>query len=192
MSKQAALSKTSIKSTKVYDRIRKIIEDARGNIARVVNTAIVIAYWHIGREIIEEEQKGKSRADYGERVLKSLSNKLTAEFGEGFNTVSLWNMRHFYQTFQILSALRRELSWTHYRILMRIDNPQARSFYEIESIKNNWSARELERQKGSLLFERLALSKDKNGLMKLAQKGQEIQTYSADSPIRISAKCKCM
>lgn len=81
------------------------------------------------------------------------------------------------QTYPILDAVRRELSWTHYRILMRVDNPKARSFYEIESVKNNWSARELERQKGSLLFERLALSKDKKGLMKLALKGQEIQKY---------------
>jgi len=78
---------------------------------------------------------------------------------------------------KILHTLRAELSWSHYRILMRVEKPEARSFYEIECIKNNWSARELERQKGSLLFERLALSKDKKGLMKLARKGQELQTY---------------
>jgi predicted nuclease of restriction endonuclease-like (RecB) superfamily len=138
---------------------------------------MVLAYWHIGREIVEEEQKGKSRADYGKRLLEVLSERLTEEFGEGFHASNLWNMRQFYQNYPILDAVRRELSWTHYRILMRVENPQARSFYEIECIKNNWSARELERQKGSLLFERLALSKDKKGLMKLARKGQEVSTY---------------
>lgn len=138
---------------------------------------MVVAYWHIGREIIEEEQKGKSRADYGQKFLEMIAERLTNEFGQGFDASNLWNMRKFYQTFPILDALRRELSWTHYRILMRVDNHQARSFYEVECVKNNWSARELERQKGSLLFERLALSKDKKGLMKLARKGQELQTY---------------
>ena len=96
---------------------------------------------------------------------------------KGFDESNLRNIRSFYLTYPKCDALRHELSWTHYRILMRVDKPEARSFYEIECIKNNWSARELERQKGSLLFERLALSKDKKGLIKLAQKGQEINTY---------------
>ena len=162
---------------KFYQRIRAIIENARNNIAHAVNTEMVIAYWHIGREIVEEEQKGKTRADYGKRLLETLSERLAEEFGSGFHASNLWNMRQFYQTYPILDAVRRELSWTHYRILMRVEKPGTRSFYEIECIKNNWSARELERQKGSLLFERLALSKDKKGLMKLARKGQELQTY---------------
>ncbi len=138
---------------------------------------MVVAYWHIGREIVEEEQIGKSRAGYGEAILKKLSEKLTADFGKGFDESNLRNIRHFYLTYPKCDALRHELSWTHYRILMRVDKPQARSFYEIECIENNWSARELERQKGSFLFERLALSKDKKGLMKLARKGQELHTY---------------
>ena len=175
--KSGSLSKANMKSQGIYDRIRKIIEDARGNIVRAVNTEMVIAYWQIGKEIVEEEQRGKSRADYGEAVLKKLSDKLTADFGEGFDESNLRNIRYFYLCYPKCDALRHELSWTHYRILMRVQKSQARSFYEIESIKNNWSARELERQKGSLLFERLALSKDKKGLMKLAQKGQELQTY---------------
>ncbi|MBU0478477.1 DUF1016 family protein [bacterium] len=161
----------------IYDRIRKIIENARGNIERVVNTEMVIAYWQIGREIVEEEQKGKSRADYGKAMLKKLSAKLTADFGKGFDESNLRNIRIFYLTYPKCDALRHELSWTHYRILMRVEKLEARSFYEIECIKNNWSVRELERQKGSLLFERLALSKDKKGLIKLARKGQELQTY---------------
>lgn len=161
----------------VYDRIRKIIEAARGNIARAVNTEMVMAYWQIGKEIVEEEQRGKSRADYGKRLLEGLAKRLSDDFGKGFDDSNLWNMRRFYQVYPILDALRRELSWTHYRILMRVEKPGARSFYEIECIKNNWSARELERQKGSLLFERLALSRDKKGLLKLATKGQEMATY---------------
>lgn len=165
------------RSAGIYRRICKIIEEARGNVVRAINTEMVVAYWHIGREIIEEEQKGKVRAAYGKKLLETLSKHLTDEFGKGFDISNLWNMRQFYQTYPILDAVCRELSWTHYRILMRVEKPEARSFYEIECIRNNWSARELERQKGSLLFERLALSKDKKGLMKLARKGQELQTY---------------
>ena len=165
------------RSREVYDRIKKIIENARGNVARAINTEMVIAYWHIGREIVEEEQKGKSRAGYGEAILKRLSKKLTTDFGEGFDESNLRNIRYFYVCYPKRDALRHELGWTHYRILMRVDNAKARSFYEIECVKNNWSTRELERQKGSLLFERLALSKDKKGLMKLTQKGQELETY---------------
>lgn len=160
-----------------YGRIRNIIENARGNMARTINTEMVAAYWQIGREIVEEEQRGISRANYGEAILKKLSEKLTTEFGKGFDESNLRNIRHFYLAYPKCDALRHELSWTHYRILMRVDKPEARSFYEIECVKNNWSARELERQKGSLLYERLALSKNKKGLMKLACKGQEMQTY---------------
>jgi predicted nuclease of restriction endonuclease-like (RecB) superfamily len=167
----------SSQSRVVYKRIRRIIENARSNIVRTINTEMVVAYWHIGREIVKEEQRGESRADYGKAVLKNLSVKLTADFGKGFDESNLRNIRAFYLTYPKCDALRHELSWTHYRILTRVDNPQARSFYEIECIKNKWSARELERQKGSLLFERLALSKDKKGIMRLARKGQELQTY---------------
>jgi len=169
--------KSDVWSQGICDRIRKIIENARGNIARAVNTEMVIAYWYIGKEIINEEQKGKARAQYGESILERLSERLTAEFGKGFDDSNLWNMRKFYQMYPILDAVSRELSWTHYRILMRVEKSAARSFYEIECIKNNWSARELERQKGSFLFERLALSKDKKGIMKLAKRGQELHTY---------------
>lgn len=169
--------KTELQTRDLYSRISSIIENARGRLVRAVNTEMVTAYWHIGREIVEEEQKGKYRAVYGKRLLESLAEHLSKEFGEGFDVSNLWRMRQFYQMYPILDTLCRELSWSHYRILMRIENPQARSFYEVECVKNKWSVRELERQKGSLLFERLALSKDKKGLLKLAQKGQELNTY---------------
>ena len=168
----------SKKTEGVYDRIRRIIENARWNIARAINTEMVIAYWHIGREIVKEEQRGKPRAGYGEAILKKLSNKLTGDFGRGFDESNLRNMRNFYLTYPKCDALRHELSWTHYRVLTRVEKPQARAFYENECVNNNWSARELERQKGSLLFERLTLSKDKKGIMQLARRGQELQAYN--------------
>jgi hypothetical protein len=145
------------KQSNLYQRISQIIEGARGNIIRAVNTQMVQAYWLIGKEIVEEEQRGKNRAGYGIFLLNNLSLRLTKDFGPGFDESNLRNIRTFYLTYPIRDAVRHELSWTHYRILMRVDNPQARSFYEIECAKNHWSARELERQKGSLLFERLAL-----------------------------------
>ncbi|MBU4252002.1 MAG: PDDEXK nuclease domain-containing protein [Candidatus Omnitrophota bacterium] len=175
--KNGGLIKADRQSQGIYLRIRKIIENARGNVARAINAEMVVAYWQIGKEIVDEEQRGKSRAEYGKKILENLSKRLLDEFGKGFDDSNLWNMRKFYLTYPILDAVRRELSWTHYRILMRVEKPEARSFYEIECINNNWSARELERQKGSLLFERLALSKDKKGLLRLARKGQEIVSY---------------
>ena len=184
MPRKKAIQKSSrgidqkrVNETSAYERIRVIIENAKNNVARAVNAEMVLAYWHIGREIVEEEQKGKRRAAYGKQVLEKLSQQLSEEFGRGFAVKNLWNMRLFYQAYPILDAVRRELSWTHYRILMRVDKPEARAFYEAECVANNWSARELERQKGSLLYERIALSKDKKGLMKLVRKGQELTTY---------------
>lgn len=176
-SKMSGLNKINKQSQDIYFRIKKIIETARGNIARSINAEMALAYWQIGKVIVEEEQRGKPRAGYGEQILKKISVKLTADFGKGFDESNLRNIRYFYLCYPKRDALRHELSWTHYRILMRVEKPQARSFYEIECIKNNWSARELERQKGSLLFERLALSKDKKGLLKLVRKGQELASY---------------
>lgn len=161
----------------LYQRISSLLRAAREKAIQSVNSVMVEAYWHVGREIVQAEQKGQSRAGYGKHLLENLATRLTKEFGVGFDASNLWKIRRFYLTFPILDALRLELSWTHYRILMHIEKPEARSFYEIECAKNRWSARELERQKGSLLFERLALSKNKKGLMRLAQKGQEIRTY---------------
>ena len=175
----------------LYDRVRQILESARTKMARTVNTTQVVTNWLIGREIVEEEQKGLRRAGYGERLIWELALRLTSEYGSGYNLANLKFFRKFYFEYPILFAsskgyaLRSEswqtgqlhpnLSWTHYRTLLRVEKAKARSFYEIEAIQNNWSARELERQMNSLLYERLALSKDKKGLMRLAAKGQEIQ-----------------
>lgn len=171
------IEKISNQRNDFYKRIHHIIETARGKIARAINFEMVQAYWLIGCEIVNEEQRGRKRAKYGQAILMNLSKKLASDFGKGFDESNLRNIRQFYMAYPIRDSLRHELSWTQYRILMRIDNSKKRSFYEIECIKNNWSARELERQKGSLLFERLALSRDKFGLMLLAKKGHEIQKY---------------
>jgi len=209
-----------------YKRIREILDSARASVSRTVNTTQVVANWLIGREIVEEQQRGQKRADYGRRLLADLSQRLQADYGRGFSVKNLEHFRDFYLTyagllnFEIPHAARAELrvgpesvisiphalrgesapttdlgeighalrdrswvpghlhpnlSWTHYRTLLRVDKPEARAFYEIEALDNNWSGRELERQINSLLYERLALSKDKKGLVRLAKKGQEIQ-----------------
>ena len=112
----------------IYQRIRQIIESARRRIARTINFEMVQAYWLVGREIIEGEQKGQRRAAYGIHLLHELAEKLNREFGKGFDETNLRNMRQFYLLFPIHDALRHELSWTHYRMLMRLDKTEARSF----------------------------------------------------------------
>ncbi|MEI6168703.1 MAG: PDDEXK nuclease domain-containing protein [bacterium] len=213
------MSKMMKKGASLYERVRQILESAKATAARSVNSTQVLANWLIGREIVEEEQKGKVRADYGDALLQDLSSRLTRNRERGWSVRQLEYARSFYliygdllggpnsnavrsisggtensnalrsnsarQLSTIIYAPRKEswnpgrlhstLSWTHYRTLLRVDKPEARAFYEIESIENNWSARELERQICSLLYERLALSRDKKGLMRLATKGQEIQ-----------------
>ncbi len=171
----------------LLNRVSTIIAEARRKTVRQINTIITQTYWEIGRIIIEEEQKGKQRAKYGEALIKKLSKDLTKRFGKGFTTANLWNIRQFYLTYpklyaprtestdEKLYALRRELTWTHFRILMRVENEIARKFYEIETTKNNWSTRELDRQINSLLFERVSLSKNKKGVIELAKKGQVIE-----------------
>ncbi len=229
----------------VYHRIRDILRSAKAYTARSVNTTQVVAYWLIGREIVEEEQRGQERAEYGRRLIVRLAKRLAKEFGKGFSAQNLFLMRQFFLSYPALLpgpekfyALRRKLvtgrsrdaasekfyaprrksgargslpastietpdpasfpafefaraaqpgqwrpgslhpnlSWTHYRTLLRVEKDDARAFYEIETVNNDWATRELERQIASLLFERLALSRDKKGLMRLAKKGQVIQT----------------
>lgn len=158
-----------------YSRIREILDTARAKTYYTINSVMVKTYWEIGRIIFEEEQQGKSRAGYGDYLIKELSRRLYSEYGRGFSEQSLRNMRQFYTYFPIRSALRSELSWTHYRSLLRVDNKRSRNFYMIETANNQWSTRELERQINSLLYERLALSKDKKQIRELSKKGQIIE-----------------
>lgn len=145
----------------LVEPIAQIIEQARGQVRQAVNSAMVHSYWHIGEMIVEHEQQGASRAEYGAQQLQTLSAQLTERLGKGFDVRNLRNMRAFYQTFPIRDALRTELSWTHYRSLLRIDNPSAREWYLHEAISQNWSARALDRQISKLYYERLLASQDK-------------------------------
>ena len=141
--------------------IKQVVEQARGQVKQTVNSAMVQAYWHIGRLIVEDEQQGKARAEYGKAQLKQLAKQLATEFGKGFDERNLRNMRRFYQAFPIWNAVRTELSWTHYRALSRIENESARLWYMAEASEQAWSARALERQIGTLYYERLLASKEK-------------------------------
>ena len=143
-----------------YVRIKEILEDARNKVYRTANQEMLQAYWNVGREIVEEEQKGKDRAEYGNYLIKNLSAKLTHEFGKGFTISNLKYMRQFYQIFEKGHALRGQLSWTHYRLLLKVDNENAREFYIEQAITGNWSTRQLERQINSLYFERILWSKN--------------------------------
>jgi hypothetical protein len=162
----------------VYKEIREVLVQARARAWQAVNSEMVPAYWKVGRLIVEEEQRGKARAEYGKGLIKGLSSRLTADFGRGYDQSNVWNMRAFYLAYPKIDALRRELTWTHYRLLLRLEKQQARAFYEIEAANSRWSTRELNRQINSLLFERLALSRDRQGVMDLATKGHEIQEPS--------------
>jgi len=149
---------------RIYADIRMLLDQARQQAWLSVNTVMVQAYWNVGRIIVEEEQRGAARADYGKRLVEALSVRLRQDYGQGFDPSNLWNMKAFYLAYPILDAVRRELSWTHYRHLMRVEKPEARGFYETEAVSARWSTRELERQISSLLYERLSLSRDKEGV----------------------------
>lgn len=172
--KMASVSASGDDVERLYAAVRTLLDQARDKAWSSVNTVMVQAYWNIGKIIVAEEQHGKSRADYGRRLVEELSKRLGRDYGRGFDASNLWHMRAFYLSYLILDALRRELSWTHYRLLLRVEKPEARAFYEVESVNSRWSTRELERQINSLFFERLALSRDKNGVKALAARGHEI------------------
>ncbi|HWO24271.1 MAG TPA: PDDEXK nuclease domain-containing protein [Kofleriaceae bacterium] len=189
----------------LFERVAQILEQARGQIARTINTAMVQAYWLVGREIVEVEQAGEQRAGYGDELIQRLAARLTGIYGQGFSAPNLRRMRQFYLVFpkgsalpEIRSALPSKsgegeirsalpsnsaaavfpsgLGWTHYVILMRVANPAARAFYEIEAVREAWSTRELERQIGALLFDRLAKHRDPEAVLALAHNGQEVAT----------------
>lgn len=149
---------------KLFSKISTHIENAKNQIQRSIDTEMVKAYWLIGRDIVEDEQSGQRRAEYGKAILDGLSQKLFLKHGKGFSVHNLKKMRQFYLEFkdmppigyalriQSKKTLNPNLGWTHYRALMRVDRLEARSFYEIETLKNGWTGRELERQINSLLF----------------------------------------
>lgn len=185
-----------------FQEVITIVKSSQQQLLRTVNQTLVTTYYEIGRKIVEEEQNSNQRAEYGRYLIQSLSNKLTQEFGKGFSIRNLEQMRRFYQVFTIPQTLSAELenskseslsrifdikqktqtltsqfklSWSHYIFLSSMDDKLERNFYEIESIKHNWSVRELKRQYNSALFARLSLSRDKEEVLKLAKEGQIIE-----------------
>ncbi|MCK7552799.1 PDDEXK nuclease domain-containing protein [Marinobacter goseongensis] len=156
-------------SPRLVSEIRELIETARQQVVQVVNSSMVQTYWHIGRLIVEDEQQGEARAAYGKQQLQRLSRELTQEFGKGFDVTNLRNMRRFYEVFPKRDALRLDLSWTHYRILLRVESSQAREWYMAEAASQHWSSRALERQIGTLYYERLLSSQDRTAVQQEAE-----------------------
>jgi predicted nuclease of restriction endonuclease-like (RecB) superfamily len=201
--------KKSISNNSLVQSIKILIQEARKSVVRNINTTMLMTHFEIGRMIVEEEQQGKEKAEYGKELIKHLSEELTKEFGKGYSQRNILYFRQFYLTYtsrisqsviaksiqdqktqsliaelevaqssneEASNALRIfELSWTHHLLLMKIEKENERNFYEIEAISQNWSVRELERQYHSSLYERLALSRDKEGVKELAKKGQIVE-----------------
>jgi len=149
--------------------IKSLISVAKENAIRKVDFERTLMYWHIGKRILEEEQQGKDRAEYGAYIIKYLSEQLLPEFGSGFGVRQLERYRQFYRMFPIASTLRTQLSWTQYKMFLSISNEYKREFYIAETVKNNWTGRQLERQINSQLYERLLLSNDKESVLAVAK-----------------------
>lgn len=153
----------------IVSEITAIILQSREKATRSVDVERVMMYWNVGRKIFDEEQQGKERADYGKYIIKFLSEELQPKFGSGYSIRQLNWYRQFYRTFPIVSAVRTQLSWTHYKLLLSFDNQDKRDFYIAETEKNNWGARQLERQINSQLFERLLMSNDVKSVLAVAR-----------------------
>jgi len=164
--------------------VRQLLSQSRRQLQQSINSAMVQTYWQVGQLIVEDEQQGEKRAEYGKQVLKQLSLSLSAEFGKGFDLTNLRRMRSFYLVFPIRDTVRLELSWSHYRALIRLDNKQARTWYINEAIEQSWSARALERQIGSLYYERLLASKEKSSVLQEAQEKTKALAVSAKDYLR--------
>ena len=148
----------------LHDQIATVIATGKQTAYRAINSTMVLTYWEIGRLIVEEEQQGKERADYREFLIVSLAKRLKVEFGSGYSQANLRNFRQFFLLFPIRYALRSELTWTHYRLIMRVENAKARAFYESETVLSNWSTRALERQIHTFYYERIVSSRDKESV----------------------------
>ena len=156
-------------SQNIILEIKSLIAQAKEGAIRSVDHHRTVMYWHIGERIFNEEQQGKDRADYGNYLIKYLSEQLQPEYGSGFSVRQLERYRQFYRTFPIASTLRTQLSWSHYKLLLGVNNEDKREYYIAETTKNNWSVRQMERQINSQLFERLLLSNDKESVLAVAR-----------------------
>jgi predicted nuclease of restriction endonuclease-like (RecB) superfamily len=164
-------------SENFYNKVSELLKTARETVIKSVNNTMVITYFEIGKLIVNQEQHGEEKAKYGKNLINELSEKLSTEFGKGFSATNIKQMRSFYVTYSKGQTASDEfnLSWSHYIKLMRIDDENERKFYEIESFKNNWSLKELQRQYDSALYARLTLSRDKNKIIELSEKGMVIE-----------------
>lgn len=154
----------------LYSDVRQIIESARSNAVRSVDFCRVQMYWNLGKRIFEEEQQGKERADYGTYLIKNLAKRLEPEFGSGFGIRQLETSRQFYRVYPIAHTLYAQLNWSQYKLLVSIDDPDKREYYELESVNNAWTFRQLKRQINSMLYERLLMSNDKESVLAVARK----------------------
>jgi len=173
------MSNIQLKTTSFIEQVKQLLWEAQKGVVRSVNTIMVQTYFELGKRIVEHEQLGNEQSNYGEYILDRLSKDLSKEFGKGYSKRNLELIRKFYLTYRIAkSPISQSISWTHYLHLMRISNVEERTFYELETVANNWSVRELNRQINSSLFERLSMSKDKKAVLKLAEKGQILEAPS--------------
>nr|WP_290701185.1 PDDEXK nuclease domain-containing protein [Halomonas sp. UBA3074] len=179
MTEQSPIAFSSLVSA-----ITQQIERARGQVRQAVNTAMVQSYWEIGRLIVEHEQQGNRRAEYGKQQLQQLSQQLTERLGKGFDVSNLRNMRRFYQAFPIRETVSLELSWSHYNLLAKVENPSARAWYQQEAAQHSWSVRALERQISTLYYERLLASQDKSLVEAEAQQNTQPLAETAKDYLR--------
>jgi len=182
--KNKIMAKKNIPVTNIerlYNQVKQIIEEARNTVYRTANFEMVQSYWRVGQLIIEEEQNGKQRADYGKALLKDLSKRLFNDYGKGFDESNLRHMRAFYAINPIQDALRPELSWTHYRLLLKVEKEIARTFYVTEAIAGNWSTRTLERQINSLYYERMIMTRTEGRpLVKAEAESKKEEMHATD------------
>ena len=160
--------------TKLLDCISSTLKSARENAFKAINAELVKANWEIGRHIVEFEQQGKEKAEYGSSLLSNIAKDLKSQYGKGFSKSNIYLCRQFFIKYPIFQTVSGKLSWSHYAELLTVSDDKARSFYEKQTVIENWSFREMKRQIDSALFQRLALSKDKKGVLELAEKGNEI------------------
>jgi hypothetical protein len=171
---------TMLINQSVIADVQAIIHDAKDKAIRLVDHERTLMYWQIGQRIFEEEQQGKDRADYGNYLTKFIADQLEPEYGSGFSKRQIELFRQFYRTFPIANALRSQLGWTHYNILLRLDSQDKIDFYIAEAIKNNWTTRQLERQIHSSLWERLLMSNDKGSVLAV-KKNAKSSKFSCSS-----------
>ena len=160
-------------TNRLFNKVSELLKAAQNTVLQTINTTMVETYFEIGKMIVEEEQQGEERAKYGNQLITELSKKLSSDFGKGFSSTNIKQMRSFYIFYSKSQTVSDQfkLSWSHYLFLMRMDDENERNFYEIESIKSNWSFRELKRQFNSALYTRLALSRDKKQINELTRQG---------------------